>query len=222
MKPTVGLCLATSLDGRIAEKANAGPSFTSRYDRHKLFRLRSEADALLIGAGTVRTEQLPPLIRNQELTDARTAGGKPTQPTAVIVSASLNLPWESAYFTQPKQPLMVMGGPASPDIQQQLKRLELPHVEIGTPPSLSKGLEVLYQRGFRTVLAEGGGGLVNALLQEDLIDHFYLTVAATFIGGIDTPLLCSGPLLSPRIKLSLQDLHREGDELHLTYHRVRQ
>ena len=219
-RPEVRLCMATSLDGRIAEKAGQGPSFTSRYDLNKLFRLRAEADMLLVGAGTVRTESLPPLVRSEEARKAREAKGLSPHPAVAVLSGSLNLPWDAAYFTKAQQPITIIGGPATTEQQAKMEEHKLGYINAGRPVNLAQAMDELGKRGVTSVLAEGGGRVVNALLQEDLIDVFYLTIAPTFIGGEDTPLLNLGASITPRKDLKLEDVHREDEELHLTYRRV--
>lgn len=216
--PTAQLacCLATTLDGKIAA-ANSAPNFTSRYDRHKLFRLRADADALLIGAGTVRQECLPPLIRDSEAIADRRAQGKPDHPAAVIVSKSLDLPWDSHYFQKPSQRLMVLTEQAPMALKQQLPQVEF--VETGPAFSLRKGLEKLTAMGLTNILAEGGGTLVHALLTEELVDRFYLTIAPTFLGDPDAPQLVQGPVFSSPPTFQLVQVDQVGDELHLVYER---
>ena len=218
-RPQVHLCLATSLDGRIAEGPGRPPSFTSRFDRDKLFRLRAESDLLLVGAGTVRGEQLPPLIRDEALVAARRAAGKPDHPAVAIVSGSLNLPWDAPYFTERAQEIHIISGPTGKRARAAIDRLGLGHIDAGKPVSLAHAITALGRMGYRNVLAEGGGRMVHALFAEDLVDVFHLTLAPTLISGTDTPLLCPGERLTPRPSLALDTLHREDDELHLTYRR---
>jgi len=213
----VHLCLATSLDGRIAEEPGRPPSFTSRYDRNKLFRLRAESDLLMVGAGTVRGEQLPPLIRDETLIAERRAAGKPDHPAVAIVSGSLDLPWEASFFTERQQEITIVSGPPHEEARAAIARLGLSHIDAGTPISLRTAMTALAARGVRLVLAEGGGRMVHALFAEDLVDVFHLTLAPTLIAGTETPLLCPGAALVPRPKLTLESVHREGDELHLVY-----
>ncbi|MDJ0840513.1 MAG: dihydrofolate reductase family protein [Acidobacteriota bacterium] len=219
--PEVWLCLATSLDGRIAESADEMPRFTSRYDRNKLFGLRAQADALLIGAGTVRAEQLPPLIRNRTVRERRIRQGLKPHPPAVVVSNSLNLPWDGRYFGRDKQDVLVMCSGATPEQRKLTESRGIGLIETGAPFSLARGIARLGDLGYHTILAEGGGRLVHALLSEDLVDRFYLTLAPTVIAGENTPLLCSGPQLSPRARLALESTHVEGSELHLVYKRAK-
>lgn len=216
--PEVSLCLATSLDGRISTKPGSPPNFTSREDLARLMRLRSEADALLIGAGTVRGEQVLPLVRDEGLADAREAAGKPRHPTAVVVSNSLDLPWDGRYFRYRKQRMILLTSQASAHHRQLAEDRDVEILETGENLALGVGLGMLYDLGLKKILAEGGGGLVHGLLEQDLVDKAYLTLAPVFIGG-GTPQLVAGPQLSQLKRFKLADCEIVGDECHLTYTR---
>lgn len=219
--PEVCLCLASSLDGRISQEQGQSPNFTSRYDREKLFRLRSRSDALLIGANTVREERLSPVIRNEDLVKERLERGQDAHPHAVIVSASRKLPLESAYFRDTRQKRYLLTSQIPESERAAFENAGLNLLETGDSLSLRKGLSLLYATGVRKVLAEGGGILNHALLRDDLVDWVHLTIAPVFIAGANTPLLCSGPSFKPLPRFNLTKCEQVEDELHLEYHRCR-
>lgn len=216
--PRVSLCLASSLDGRTSTAPGKGPDFTSPADLARLFRLRAAADALLIGAGTVRAEQVLPLVRDKDLADDREARGLPRHPAAVIVSGRLDLPWQGRYFRYRKQRMLIMTGRADATARALMRERDLEPLETGDRLDLRLGLAELYRMGFREVLAEGGGTLVAALLREDLVSRLYLTIAPVFIGG-GTPALFEGPRLEQLARFKLISAIAIGDELHTYYER---
>ncbi|CAM2009914.1 RibD family protein [Acanthopleuribacter pedis] len=207
------------MDGRIADAAEGAPNFTSRYDREKLFRLRAEADVLMVGANTVRHELLPPLVRNADLAELRRAAGKPPHPAVVIVSRSLDLPWRAGYFTRAKQPIFVLTTEAPASVRQSAADVGVTVLEAGDQDLFQFGFNQLHARGFGQVLAEGGGTLVHALLARDLVDRFYLTLAPVALGGRDAPLLVNGPSLKPPVSFLLHHCEQVDSELHLEYRR---
>lgn len=216
--PHVALCLAASMDGRIAEAVGGAPSFTSAYDRQKLFRLRAEADLLLVGAGTVRHEKLPPLVRDPDLVAQRVAAGRTEHPAVAVVSRSLDLPWQARYFTAAKQKLFVLTERADPATQTLARDRGVTLLESGDQDLFTFGLVALADIGFTHILAEGGGTLVHALLARDLVHRFYLTLAPLTLGR-DTPALVNGPRLDPAVAFDLHQVDQVGSELHLEYRR---
>lgn len=214
----VSLCLATSLDGKIAEAPGRPPRFSSQRDLEKLFRLRAAADGLLIGANTVRQEELPALVRNGDLRRQRVAAGKPPHPASIIVSASLDLPWDSPYFTRKQQQIYIMTAAPAEAARAKMAALDLHCLDTGSVLSLRNGLQQLRRKGIETVLAEGGGRLTHGLLREGVVDRLYLTIAPFIFAGEDTPVLCKGPRLTPPARFELCHGEQVGDEWHLEYH----
>ena len=217
--PQVSLCLATTLDGKISDHPNSAPNFTSRYDREKLFRLRAESDALLVGANTVRQEKLPPLVRNADHRAMRQQRGMTPHPAAVIVSGSLDLPLNTAYFQEAQQELWVLTNQATESQKRTFKQAGVGLLETGKTLCFQKAIRRLGEVGYRRILAEGGGRLTHSLLAAGVVDRLYLTLAPLMMGGMDNPSLCKGPLLDPAAAFRLQRFEQVGDELHLEYHK---
>lgn len=219
-RPFVTLCQATSLDGRIASAPDKGPNFTSRKDLHHLFERRAEADILLIGAGTVRTEETLPLVRVKALSEKRTATGKSPHPDAAIVSTSLNLPFDGRYFRlkNRKQKLIIITTQVPGHLKTKLDDLQLEVIETGPILDLEKALQILAKKGYQDLLAEGGGSLTASLLKSDLIDRIYLTLAPTVFGN-KAPSLVNGDLQHTSRNFRLHSLRQEGDEVFLRYDR---
>jgi riboflavin-specific deaminase-like protein len=211
------MCLATSLDGRIATAPGQMPSFTSNFDKEKLFALRAESDCLLVGAGTVRNEKLPPLIRDEERKRERIQKGLAAHPAVAIVSQSLDLPWLSNYFKRARQDIYILTEKISVEQRLQAATAGATVLETGAPFSWKRALDLLYGRGFKNILVEGGGRLVHSLLKAGEVDRIQLTIAPLFIGAEGAPSLCEGPVFEslPRFQLIHQRTHEH--ELHLVY-----
>ncbi|MCB1041915.1 MAG: dihydrofolate reductase family protein [Acidobacteria bacterium] len=204
--PTIRACLAASLDGKLSGGARM-PDFTSRADRHRLFALRAQSDLILVGAETVRSENLAPLIRDPKLVQDRVANGLQPHPDVAIVSRSGALRWQSDYFSHPVTFLLV--SPTHPP--------EMPSriVYVPVDQELGAGMHRLFDLGYRNVLCEGGGRLIHAMLAENLIGELHVTLAPTVLGG-ETDL-ARGAWLNPRPQFTLSSVDQIGDELHLVY-----
>ena len=85
--------LAISLDGRISTADRALHGFGGREDRDLMEELRSQADAVMIGAATVRDENPRLRLSSQKWIEARRLAGRTSQPRSIVVSRSL-------YFTR--------------------------------------------------------------------------------------------------------------------------
>ena len=80
MRPFVYVNMAMTVDGKITSAGRELPALTSDHDRDEMDRLRAEADALLVGAGTLRADDPPLHVRSEAMQAYRRSLGKPARP----------------------------------------------------------------------------------------------------------------------------------------------
>ncbi len=90
-RPYLVLNMVATLDGRVAIDGRSGP-IGDEADRELFHALRTQADAVMVGAGTMRTERYGRIVRRPELREQRVEQGLEADPLAVVVSARLRLP----------------------------------------------------------------------------------------------------------------------------------
>lgn len=220
-RPFVYLNMAASLDGKITSAAREYPRLTSRHDRDTMDRLRAEADAILVGARSIRADNPLLHVRSEEMQTYRRSLGKPDSLLRILVTASLELDSESRFFDGKfgSERIIATVEEAPAD---RIATLE-PMAEIWKIGRQRVDLRLLLQRlkhrGVERLLAEGGGELNWALLEHDLVDEVYVTVAPTLLGGREAPTMLEGTgwTMENQRRLRLLDLRREGDELYLRY-----
>lgn len=175
-RPLVTLKLALSLDGRLAAPNRSSRWITSEAARARVHAQRLEADAVLIGAGSVISD-------NPELT-AR-AVSAPRQPARVIVDARGRVPPESNVFAPNAQVIVATTEESSHDVQTAWKEAG---AEVVVLPASGGGVELdalvahLGTRGFVEVYCEGGAELATSLLGSDLVDRLELHYGSIVLG----------------------------------------
>ena len=187
-RPYVTLKLACALDGRIATAAGESRWITGEHSRRRVHMMRAESDAVLIGAGTARTDN--PML------DVRIAGSSARSPIRIIADGSLSIPLTSRLVASARDiPLWVLHRPgADPDRISALALAGAEVLEIAAENnvlSLRDGLRVLADRGITRLLCEGGGGLAASLLAADLVDEIAVFSAGMLIGGDGFPAVKS-------------------------------
>lgn len=172
------LVMLRALDGGVAGADKHSRSISHTTDRALLGRTREYADAILVGAGTMRLEPYGPPSVSPETEARRTERGQARAPRLVIVSRSLDLPWAEPALTDPRKdvrPVIVTGRGHPSDVITRATR----QAEVLQAADLSAAgiLSAVHGLGLRHVSLEGGPTLVRGFLAADLVDEMVLTLA---------------------------------------------
>src|SRR5690242_9748160 len=99
-RPYVFCNFVASADGK-ATASGRTAALGGQGDRRVFHLLRTQADAILAGTGTLEVERYGPLVRSEEMASIRAAEGRPIQPLAVVISRSGHVPFEIPLFADP-------------------------------------------------------------------------------------------------------------------------
>lgn len=184
--------MLTTLDGAIAGADGLSGSISSATDRLIFSEVRRLADAVLVGAGTIRAERYNPMKARPEYQEARSAAGLQPAPVVVIVSRTLDLPWQDPLFHESAQQPIVLTGSHDP-ASSALKRAHA-HADVQQVPDLEARtiIDAMHARGLSRIVCEGGPRLLTQLAAADLIDEYDITLAPILAGNghgiVDGPL----------------------------------
>ncbi|WP_406279706.1 pyrimidine reductase family protein [Nocardia sp. NBC_00881] len=187
--PWVRANFVSSIDGA-ATSGNLSEGLGTPADRTVFMMLRELSDVILVGAGTVRSENYGGARtdpRRRRALHDRGIGGHPdgAPPPIAVVTASAALEPGARLFTDTQVPPLVITTAIAPaDRKQQLVDAGADVIEAGdiavTPKRL---LRALGERGLLRVLTEGGPHLFGELLEADAVDELCLTTAPLLVGG---------------------------------------
>ena len=209
-RPRVVAAAIASADGRAAV-AGRSVGLGHPQDRALLRGLRGAADAVLVGAATVRAEGYANLLDADHL-EARAAAGREPRPLVAILSRSGDVPWDVGLFAEPDARVAICTG-LPVDVPADVAA-DVQVVAAATP---AEALALLATRwGAQLVLCEGGPRVLHALAAAGLLDDLVLTIAPLLVGG-DAPTPLSGAPLEPPPALALTGLWRAGDHVFLHY-----
>jgi riboflavin-specific deaminase-like protein len=216
-RPYLALNMVATADGRITIGGRSGP-IGNEADRELFHELRAQVDAVMVGAGTVRTERYGRLVRDPDRRARREAAGLEPDPLAVIVSARLALDADIPLLQDPDSKVVVVTASDGEiaGARAEVEYLRTPADEApGTVP-LGPAMRALRERGVKTVLCEGGAVLNATLLGEGLVDELFLVVASKLAGG-SGPGVVAGPELDPTIEMELASAYEAGGDLFLRF-----
>lgn len=219
-RPFVFVNMATTVDGKITSAAREYPTFASAHDRRMMSHLRAKADAVIMGAGTLRADDPPLHIREPEALAARAEAGKPAELWHIVVSRSLQLDPTLNFFKNPAARRIVV---TTEDAPQAAVRALAGKAEVWQHGRGDVDLLALLQRlaesGVQRLLLEGGAELNWRFCAADLIDELHITIAPALLGGKDAPTPIGGVGLSmqQQRRMRLINVTQVEDELFCHY-----
>ena len=197
-RPYLVLNMVSSLDGKATLQGNTR-GLSGEPDRALFHNLRTQADAVMVGAGTLRVERYGRMVRRHELRDKRRREGLEPDPLAVIVSARLGLPSDLPLLQDPDSRVIVA---TASDAELGPVAAQVEYLRTGEDlPLLMARLRADY--GVRSVLCEGGPTLNAHLLAAGLVDELFLAISAKLVGGLEALTIVTGRALVEPIDMEL-------------------
>jgi len=199
-RPYVACNFVSSADGKATAHGRTA-KLGGEGDRRVFHLLRTQADAVLAGTGTLAVERYGVLVRDERLAAIRVAEGRDPQPLAVVVSRSGQIPFDIPLFSDP-QARIALYAPHETVVPR--RAAEVIHHDIGAlGGGLSGVLRSLREdHAVRSLLCEGGPALFEGMLAEDLVDELFLTLAPALVGGGELGIT-TGPGLPELMPLRL-------------------
>lgn len=227
-RPYVTLSCAMSLDGYLDSAAPRRLPMSNAADFDRVDQLRAESDAIMVGASTVRRDCPRLMIRSDERRLQRLAAGLPSSPIKVTVTASGDLPPQSAFFLEGDVAKIVYcprdsRGRIASALGDAATVVGLgardPGADVAPEVTMADIVADLAERGVRRLMVEGGGRLHTQFLVDDLADELQLVIAPFFVGEPRAPRFVETgrfPWTAAR-RATLADTRRIDDVVLLRY-----
>lgn len=188
-RPFVILKCAATLDGRIATRTGDSRWVSGEASRQYVHRLRHALDAIMVGIGTVRTD-------NPQLT-TRLDNATGKDPIRIILDTNLSIPEDATVLTQQSKAktIIVTGNDIS---EEKRKRLALKPIDIiqvqkkNNLLDLHQLMDILGSMQIMSLLIEGGSRVIGSALREQIVDKVIFCYAPKILGGDDGIPICRG------------------------------
>jgi diaminohydroxyphosphoribosylaminopyrimidine deaminase / 5-amino-6-(5-phosphoribosylamino)uracil reductase len=211
-RPHVTLKAAMTLDGKLADLHGTSRWITGEAARQVAHRFRSEADAIVVGIGTV-------LADDPALT-VRLSPPWPREPLRIVLDRAARTPVGARLITAARadRALIAVGSDAA---SERVAALESAGATVVRLPLRDDRVDVdallaeLFRRDVRGVLVEGGTEVHASFVEAGLVDRVAFFVAPRLLGGRQAPTAVGGRGLSLKDALALDELtvRRVGDDL---------
>jgi diaminohydroxyphosphoribosylaminopyrimidine deaminase/5-amino-6-(5-phosphoribosylamino)uracil reductase len=188
-RPHVTLKAAMTADGRIADVHGVSRWITGEAARAEAHRLRSEADAIVVGATTAARDDPELTVRRER--------PWPREPYRVVLDTGAGLAPSARVITAgtPARALIAAGESAP---GERLRALEAAGATVLRLPVREARVDVtallaaLFAREVRGILVEGGGETHASFLAAGVVDRVVLFVAPLLLGGRAAPAVLGG------------------------------
>jgi len=171
-----------------------------------LHETRAKVDGIMVGAETIRTD-------NPYLT-VRYVSGK--NPTRITPTSTADIPLD-ANILKKDSPTIIVTTEKAPEERVKALSEKVEVIIAGKEEvDLVKMMDILYNRGIRNLMVEGGSTLNWNLIKNGLVDEIRIIHMPFIVGGADTPTLVGGEgfkSLEEIVKLKLRAHFMRGSHL---------
>ncbi len=204
---------AMSADGKIASPTRKQVRISCDEDIKRMHQLRNDCDAVLVGVGTI-------LADDPKLTVKEAYASHPKQPLRVVLDSKGRTPPDALVFNAVTKTVVITA-------KGKEKRFNGSHVEVVGCSTDKNGfidvhevLEMLFRRGVRKLLVEGGGTVIWNFLVNKVVDDVFIYIGPCIIGGAITPTVADGKGIRNEaeiISLQIVEMKRLGPGLLVHY-----
>jgi len=212
-RPHVTINCAMSADGKIALPNRKQVRISCDEDIKRMYNLRHGSDAVLVGIGTILADD-PKLTVKEKYVE------NPKQPLRVVLDSTCRTHKDALVLNDKAKTLIITK-------KGNEKHFDDKHVEVVGCNTDNEGyidvecaLDLLYQKGVKKLLVEGGSTVIWSFLKKKLVDKLFIYIGPFVIGGKDTPSVADGCGIKNEnelIPLTFDNVKRLGEGVLITY-----
>lgn len=216
----VTICAAISVDGKISTRTG-DTKLSSKSDKIRLHKIRSQVDAVLIGKNTLRNDD--PLLTTRLI--------KGKNPIRIILDSKGTISSKSKILEtcDNVQTIIVATKKINKKNIKRLNKFPIDLIITRTDTiNIQSLLDYLYKKkNIHSLLVEGGGKVNWSFIKQNLFDRLIVTVTPYLVGGYQREgaiSLINGQgflTISNSSKLKLDEVHRSKNEVILKYSNLR-
>ena len=192
-RPFIFINSAISADGKLSTKERKQIRISGKLDFERMDDLRSHADAVMVGIGTILSDDPSLTVKSPVRKAVRKAMGKNENPARIIVDSTARTPLNANIFKTGDGIRIIAVSNAAP--VENVKKLEKMAIVIKTESNkvdLPELVGKLKKMGINILMVEGGATLNWGMLSAGLVDEIYTFVGNIIIGGAISPTFADG------------------------------
>ncbi|MDY6966307.1 MAG: 2,5-diamino-6-(ribosylamino)-4(3H)-pyrimidinone 5'-phosphate reductase [Halobacteriota archaeon] len=212
IRPFVFINAAMSADGKISTRERRQIRISDDIDFDRTDELRASSDAVIVGIGTVLSDDPSLTVKSPKRHKERLKKEKDENPIRIVVDSKARTPVGSDMLHKGEgERIIFVSKEAQKDRVKSLKEYAEVVILGEERVDLSGMLFELGKRGVERIMVEGGATLNWALLSRKLVDELYVYIGNLIIGGSTAPTLVDGVGFTSReemVGLELFDIER--------------
>mgnify|MGYP006285336041 CR=1 FL=1 len=210
---------ATSVDGKLSTRERTQVSISGREDFDRVDALRADADAVMVGVGTVVADDPSLTVDDPDRRAARLDRGEPANPARVVADSRVRTPADARILDDDAETYLLVSEAASADFVDGMEEAGATVIVAGSDRvDPNAALAALADHGIERLMVEGGGELIFSLFEAGLVDELSVYVGSQLIGGREAPTLADGDgFVEDFPRLRLETVERLDDGVLLTY-----
>lgn len=191
--PFIFINSAMSADGKISTRKRKQVRISGALDFERVDILKASSDAIMVGIGTVLSDDPSLTVKSDERKKQRIESKKDENPIRIVVDSHARTPLDANILRTGKgQRIIAVSDAASAERVAKLSH----YAQIITTGSdqvdLTKLMRILKDMEIEQLMVEGGATLNWALIAAGLVDEIYTFVGNIIIGGTTAPTLADG------------------------------
>lgn len=193
MRPYVFVNLAMSADGKISTRERRQVKISGPEDFERVDVIKADADGIMVGIGTVLSDNPSLTVKSARRREGRTAAGLEENPARIVVDSMARTPVDADILVKGAGKRIVAVSAAAPAERVEALRERAEVIVAGEETvDLAALMEALGAMGVRRLMVEGGGTLIWGLFQAGLVDELRTYVGSVVIGGTGAPTPADG------------------------------
>jgi len=192
-RPFVFINAAMSADGKIATIERRQTRISGSLDFDRMDELRASSDAIMVGIGTVLSDNPSLTVKSKERKEKRCAMGLSENPVRIVVDSTARTPEDADIFKKGDGKRIIAVSESAP--AEKVKNLSkfADIICLGEKSiDLVRLLSELKKHGINRLMVEGGATLNWGLISKGLVDEIYTFIGNIIIGGKTAPTFVDG------------------------------
>lgn len=193
MRPYTFINAAMSADGKISTIKRKQVRISGVNDFDRVDRLRTNADAVMVGIGTILADDPSLTVKSRDLRRNRKERNGCENPVRIVVDSMARTPLDADIFKKgDSEKIIAVSETAPVDKIEKLSKKARIIITGRDRVDLVELMSVLSELGINTLMVEGGATLNWSLISQGLVDEVLTYIGALFLGGRNAPTLVDG------------------------------